>query len=32
MRNRNVQSLIVSDPDGVLLGMVVNQPETEPPT
>ncbi|HSS11061.1 MAG TPA: CBS domain-containing protein [Acidimicrobiales bacterium] len=31
MKNRNVDSLIVSAPDGVLLGMVVNQHETEPP-
>ncbi|HSS11759.1 MAG TPA: CBS domain-containing protein [Acidimicrobiales bacterium] len=31
MRNRNVGSLIVSAPDGVLLGMIVNQAETEPP-
>ncbi len=28
--NRNVHSLIVSTPEGVLLGVVLNQPETEP--
>jgi CBS domain-containing protein len=31
MKNRNVADLIVSDPDGVLLGLLVNQPETERP-
>jgi hypothetical protein len=30
MRNRNVRSLIVSKADGVLLGMIVNQPQTQP--
>lgn len=31
MKNRNVESLIVSTPDGALLGILFNEPTTERP-